>query len=63
MKVSELDFFLPSELLAREPRETRGESRSDSKLMVMNRKTQTIEHKKICTRIYRLSGMADRLWQ
>ena len=25
MKVSELDFFLPSELLAREPRETRGE--------------------------------------
>ena len=39
MKVSELDFFLPSELLAREPRETRGESRSDSKLMVMNRKT------------------------
>lgn len=46
MKVSELDFFLPSELLAREPRETRGESRSDSKLMVMNRKTQTIEHKK-----------------
>ena len=46
MKVEELNFFLPSELLAREPREMKGENRSDSRLMVMNRKENIIEHKK-----------------
>lgn len=48
MKVSDLDYGLPKELLAREPREIRGESRSDSKLLVMNRKKQSVENKKFC---------------
>ena len=41
MKTSDFDFDLPEELLAERPMENRDESR----LMVLNRKTQTIEHK------------------
>ena len=41
MKLSAFDFKLPEELLAEYPAENRDESR----LMVLNRKTQTIEHK------------------
>lgn len=42
MKLSHFKFELPEELLAEHPAETRDESR----LMVLNRKEQTIEHKK-----------------
>ena len=42
MKLSQFDFELPEELLAVYPPEHRDESR----LMVLNRKEQTIEHKK-----------------
>jgi S-adenosylmethionine:tRNA ribosyltransferase-isomerase len=41
MKLSHFEFKLPDELLAEYPTEHRDESR----LMVLNRKTQTIEHK------------------
>jgi S-adenosylmethionine:tRNA ribosyltransferase-isomerase len=41
MKLSHFQFNLPTELLAEYPAENRDESR----LMVVNRKTQTIEHK------------------
>ncbi|WP_310555952.1 tRNA preQ1(34) S-adenosylmethionine ribosyltransferase-isomerase QueA [Flavobacterium sp.] len=41
MKLSHFQFNLPNELLAEYPAENRDESR----LMVINRKTQTIEHK------------------
>jgi S-adenosylmethionine:tRNA ribosyltransferase-isomerase len=41
MKLSNFDFDLPEELLAKYPAEHRDESR----LMVLNRKEQTIEHK------------------
>lgn len=41
MKLSHFEFNLPDELLAEYPSEHRDESR----LMVLNRKTQTIEHK------------------
>jgi len=41
MKLSNFDFELPKELLAKYPAEHRDESR----LMVLNRKEQTIEHK------------------
>ncbi len=41
MKLSNFDFKLPEELLAKYPAEHRDESR----LMVLNRKEQTIEHK------------------
>lgn len=41
MKLSHFEFKLPDELLAEYPAENRDESR----LMVLNRKTQTIEHK------------------
>lgn len=46
MKVKDLDYNLPTELLAREPRETKGQKRSDSNLLVMNRKSKEIETKK-----------------
>mgnify|MGYP005766465495 FL=1 len=42
MKVSEFNYDLPEELIAQTPLEKRDESR----LMVLNRKNQTIEHKK-----------------
>ena len=42
MKLSAFNFELPDELLAEHPAEHRDESR----LMVLNRKEQTIEHKK-----------------
>ncbi len=42
MKLSQFDFELPEELLVEHPSEIRDESR----LMVLNRKEQTIEHKK-----------------
>lgn len=42
MNVKNLDYELPKELLAREPRELLGEKRSDSKLLVMNRKDNSI---------------------
>ena len=41
MKLSNFNFNLPAELLAERPAENRDESR----LMVLNRKDQTIEHK------------------
>lgn len=41
MKLSEFDFELPNELLAEYP----AENRDESKLMVINRKDQSIEHK------------------
>ena len=41
MKLSHFQFHLPTELLAEYPAENRDESR----LMVINRKTNTIEHK------------------
>ena len=41
MKLSHFHFDLPPELLAEYPAENRDESR----LMVLNRKEQTIEHK------------------
>ena len=41
MKTSEFNFHLPEHLLAEHP----SENRDESKLMVLNRKTQTIEHK------------------
>ena len=42
LKVSEFNYDLPEELIAQTPLEKRDESR----LMVLNRKNQTIEHKK-----------------
>lgn len=41
MKTSDFNFDLPEELLAEHPSEHRDEAR----LMVLNRKTETIEHK------------------
>lgn len=41
MKVSEFNYILPEELIAQTPIEKRDESR----LMVLNRKTKTIEHR------------------
>jgi S-adenosylmethionine:tRNA ribosyltransferase-isomerase len=41
MKLSQFKFYLPSELIAERP----PENRDESKLMVLNRKTRTIEHK------------------
>ena len=41
MKLSNFKFKLPPELIAERPAENRDEAR----LMVLNRKTQTIEHK------------------
>ena len=41
MKLSNFNFNLPKELLAEYP----SENRDESKLMVINRKTKTIEHK------------------
>lgn len=48
MKVSEVYYELPNELLAREPREVKGEKRSDSRLLIMDRKNQTVSHKSFC---------------
>ena len=42
MKLSQFKFELPEKLIAQEPLKTRHESR----LMVVDRKTRTIEHKK-----------------
>ena len=42
MKVSDFDYYLPKELIAQVPIEKRDES----KLMLLNREKQTIEHKK-----------------
>ena len=42
MKASEFDFYLPEELIAQHPLEKRDESR----LMVLDKKTGEIEHKK-----------------
>ncbi|MCM1131367.1 MAG: tRNA preQ1(34) S-adenosylmethionine ribosyltransferase-isomerase QueA [Roseburia sp.] len=41
MKTSDYDYYLPEELIAQAPLQNRSESR----LMVLNRKNQTIEHK------------------
>ena len=41
MKVTDFDYELPEELIAQTPMEKRDESR----LMVLDRKEQTIEHK------------------
>jgi len=45
MKVSDLDYVLPNELLAREPIEELGKNRSDSRLIVFDRVSQSIEHR------------------
>ena len=45
MKLSNFVFELPEERLAEYP----SEHRDESKLMVLNRKDQTIEHKKTIT--------------
>ena len=42
MKLSQFRYHLPNELIARQPIENRGEAR----LMVLNRKKQTIEHRR-----------------
>ena len=42
MKLSQFRYHLPNELIARQPVDNRGEAR----LMVLNRKKQTIEHRK-----------------
>ena len=41
MKTSDFNFHLPEHLLAEHP----SENRDEAKLMVLDRKTQTIEHK------------------
>jgi S-adenosylmethionine:tRNA ribosyltransferase-isomerase len=41
MKLSQFKYYLPSELIAERP----PENRDESKMMVLNRKTRTIEHK------------------
>ncbi|GAB4325697.1 MAG: tRNA preQ1(34) S-adenosylmethionine ribosyltransferase-isomerase QueA [Bacteroidales bacterium] len=41
MKLSQFNFYLPKELIANDP----PPNRDDSRLMVLNRKDQTIEHK------------------
>ena len=41
MKLSEFKYYLPQELIALHPTEERDEAR----MMVLNRKTKTIEHK------------------
>jgi S-adenosylmethionine:tRNA ribosyltransferase-isomerase len=41
MKLSQFKFYLPSELIAERP----PENRDEAKMMVLNRKTRTIEHK------------------
>ena len=46
MNVSEFNYNLPEELIAQTPLEKRDESR----LMVLNRETETIEHRKFKTR-------------
>lgn len=42
MKLSQFRYHLPNDLIARQP----SENRDDSRLMVLHRKTQTIEHRK-----------------
>ena len=42
MKVTDFDFYLPEELIAQHPLEKRDQSR----LMVLDRNTGEIEHKK-----------------
>jgi S-adenosylmethionine:tRNA ribosyltransferase-isomerase len=44
MKTDEMMYELPPELFAREPRELHGGDRGASKLLVMNRVTQKVEH-------------------
>ncbi|ARP44567.1 S-adenosylmethionine:tRNA ribosyltransferase-isomerase (plasmid) [Geobacillus thermodenitrificans] len=44
MKVSELDFYLPPKLLARKPREIDGQSRSDSRMLVIFKDNGQINH-------------------
>ena len=50
MKVSDFNYDLPEELIAQTPLEKRDESR----LMVLDRKNKTIEHKKFKDIIYYL---------
>ncbi|MDG0874598.1 S-adenosylmethionine:tRNA ribosyltransferase-isomerase [Paenibacillus thiaminolyticus] len=45
MKVAELDFELPVDLLARRPRKLDGQKRHDSRILVMDRRTNQIHHK------------------
>ena len=44
MKTSDFDFELPQELIAQAPMDIRDQSR----MMVVNRKEQTIEHRQVC---------------
>ena len=42
MNISEFDYELPEELIAQMP----ADKRENSKMLVLNRESQTIEHKK-----------------
>ncbi len=44
MLVAELDYEVSPELLARSPREEAGQRRDESRLLVMNRKDQSVSH-------------------
>lgn len=46
MRMEELNFELPVELIAKRPREERGELREDSRMLVMDRATGSIVHRK-----------------
>lgn len=46
MKVTDFDYTLPPKLIAREPCEYAGKKRSDSRMIVMDRKNREIYHKK-----------------
>lgn len=46
MRVEDLDYELPVELIAREPREIRGQKRNESNLLIMNKNTNEICIKK-----------------
>ena len=45
MRIEELDYTIPANLIAREPREINGLKKSDSKLLVFDRKNNKIYHK------------------
>ena len=59
MKISEFDFNLPEELIAQTPLDKRDTSR----LMVLNRNQQTIEHKqdRKSTRLNSSHGYRSRM--
>jgi len=48
MLVDEFDYDLPQELFAREPPEERGVARDGTRLLVLHRQTNTLEHSRFC---------------